>query len=514
MADNADNTNTLLRRLLEGQKTANDNFETLVTRVRSLEERMSGEKMPQTEIRKPLPAPVSVLPRQQEISTPVADHRARFAAVETPASDLDLFGPTGLPKTPKDPQAKPAKEDDYRNERPERRHSIHQHALLEAERNSSHVVTYGMREPYDHIRLNSRSPRAFFDFFEQIVRYERRTRSRLEAPTLLSDEMRDAVVALDPVKYGNLKFYDLTHDELYSALQSIFRPRSRLSFYKLMNQNVEFVFSGHFRPTPEYFEPFYSSLLAYKQMFIKYYDILALNNSEQNIPLLTFKDWGLLKLFISKIPFEYGSRTLVVLPATNWNSLHLFLRDFYGQVDNDKLSAEEARKLRESFGGTQYEAKKHEVVPKPRVDAPRPHATPSFKQLQSIEEFREETGAEELDEALLDAWFEDQLRDAETIEFDQSLQAMQYPQTQKPAPAAFKPSESKDPYVCILKVLYGACNKPGCKYDHREDPVHKTRIKYQDLLQKQLAQNKPSGAQRFPQRSSNMDVVVEEDQEY
>lgn len=532
--------NKLLMDLL---KQLNETVAQLGSRVQSMEDRMSGEKatasvssdiLPakqqnvsnrgkkagevQPTVSAPAVASASVLPptvtaKSQEVTTPHVENKSAkfepqftFGGSNTPPSDLDMFGPTGLLKTPHNPSGNSFQEDFLGGDRNPRRHSIHQHGLLEAEKNASHVITYGVRESYEHIRLKSRSARAFFVFWEAVVLYERRTKSLLQVPTLLSEDMKDAVVALDPIKYGNLKFYDLSHEDLYTALQSLFRPRSRLAFYNLLRDHIEFVYSNHNRPTPAFFGQFYSALLSYRQLFTKYYEIFALNNSEQNIPECNTKEYGLIRLFISKIPFEYGGRTLSILGSHRWPTIYAFLRDFYGQVDNDRAAGEEARRLAESFGGTQYETSK--------AEAPKPKSSPWQARVQAIEEVPEDVSEELefLSQEDHDAWFDKQLEDAETIEFQQNLQALQYP-PKPPAALPMSPS-NKEPFICILKVLYGTCNKAGCKYDHREDPVHKQRVKYLDLIQKQLAQNKPSGAQRFPQRSSKMDAVLEEDQEY
>mmetsp|Transcript_54430 Transcript_54430/g.95062 ORF Transcript_54430/g.95062 Transcript_54430/m.95062 type:complete len:561 (+) Transcript_54430:3916-5598(+) len=550
----------LLAKLNENVGQLNENFAQLASRVQNMEDRMSGEKASPVDTKAseqsvgtkasgatvtsnippgkqqdvsgrgkkasnevqstasvPAVAPVSVLPPavtakpqeslQQEVSTPHVNNRTArfvpsftFGGTSSPPSDLDMYGPTGLLNTPHN---NAFRNDTLGGDRNPRRHSIHQHGLIEAEKNASHVITYGVRESYDHIRLKSRTARAFFQFWEDVVLYERRTKSLLQVPTLLSDDMRDAVVALDPVKYGNLKFYDLSHEDLYGALQSLFRPRSRLHFYNMLKEHVDFVYSSHNRPTPAYFGPFYTALLRYQQLFIKYYEIFALNNSEQNIPECNTREYGLIKLFISKIPHEYGSRTLSILGSQKWPNIYAFKRDFMGQVENDKLAGEEARRLAESFGGTQYEAGKHET--------PKPKPSPWQGKVQAIENMSEEV-EEELEIAVADEESDDY---DEEIVFHQDLQALQYPHAPKPsaAPSAHAPS-NKEPFICILKVLYGTCNKAGCKYEHREDPVHKQRVKYLDLIQKQMAQNKPSGAQRFPQRSSNIDEALEEDQDY
>jgi len=551
-----------LKELTTETKAMNRKVDNLMVRVDLIEDRMSGEKATTDDVKPsasfaktsvasdnpptkqlnvsdrsrkpsgtvqptvsaPAVAPVSVLPPAvvtkpqeasvQEVATPhVANKTTRFepafsfGGTNSPPSDLDMYGATGLLNTPHKPPSNPFSSDTLGGDRNPRRHSIHQHGLIEAEKNASHVITYGVRESYDHIRLKSRTARAFFQFWEDVVLYERRTKSLLQVPTLLSDDMRDTVVAIDPVKFGNLKFYDLSHEELYNALQSLFRPRSRLAFYNMLKEHVEFVYSSHNRPTPAFFGPFYSALLRYQQLFVKYYEIFALNNSEQNIPECNTRDYGLIKLFISKIPFEYGTRTMSILGTQKWSSIYAFRRDFFGQVENDRLAGEEARRLAESFGGTQYEAGKQET--------PKPKPSPWQGKVQTLEEVFEDVEAEQ-DLTLVE---EDDVEYDEEIVFHQDLQALQYPQQPPKSPvvpgAPRAPALSnKEPFICILKVLYGTCNKAGCKYEHREDPVHKQRIKYLDLIQKQLAQNKPSGAQRFPQRSSNIDEVLDEDQEY
>lgn len=453
---------------------------------------------------KPDSAPVilAASPKPPALAAAVASTSKDDSSSE--ASDLDMFHNTGLPKTPA-PKVKHRVEEDAKEDRPARRHSIHLHGLTEAEKHSSHVMVYGQREPYDHIRLKSTSAQAFFAFFEAVVVYQRRTKTNLEIPTLLSDDVRDQVIAIDPVKYGDLKFYDLTLQELYSALQSIFRPRSKLAFVKAMTSHVNFVFSANYRPTAEYFLPFYNALLAYRNLFMKFYDIFALDN-DTNLPQPDFKEYGALKLFTSKIPFEYGSRTVARLTSTKWSTLHAFLRDFYGMVENDKLSSEEARKVRESFGGTQYEAQK--------FDGQKQHRVQTLQDVTPARAYGHEDDLEYTDE-----WLAQQLEDAETIEFEHELAAMQYPNTAKPSstPASAGPRE---PFVCIIKALYGVCNKAGCKWDHREENVHKTRVKYVDLLQKQLAQAKSSPALRAPprfgQRAANVAEVDTDnnDEEY
>ena len=167
-------TNALLQSLLEQFQITNNNISQLASRVQSLEVRMSGEKADAasapafpSHVLKPSGTP------SEEVSTPQVPKKTttiEYPFTDPPApSGMDMFGPTGLPNTPH----VSSKDIGNENARPNRRHSIHQHGLLEAVKNSSHVITYGVREPYDHIRLKAaQSPRAFIEFFEAVVSHE------------------------------------------------------------------------------------------------------------------------------------------------------------------------------------------------------------------------------------------------------------------------------------------------------------------------------------------------------
>jgi hypothetical protein len=412
-------------------------------------------------------------------------------------ADMDMYGPTGLPKTPaagKPKKNKGKKSNPNTNEKDYRRETIHHHSVMEAERKASSVMVYGVQEPYDHIRLKSVDPPAFLAFFEAVTVYERRTGTKLNLSTLISPSVIEQIVALNPQLYGDLKVYALSREELYQVLQSIFRPKSRIAFYTLLSNNVEFVYSAHSRPSPEYFASFHLAMLKYKSNFIKFYEILAFQNPN-NVPLTEFKEWGLLRLFNSKIPFEYASRIAQLIERKKFESIYEYTRDFLIKVEEDKTRSEDARVLKEHFGGTAYEARKYDPTKKvaERSTDQRVHNIDVIVQESDYEDHEEE------------GWNEYE-------EFDHEISALQYPNSSKPAAG---PSVSREPLVCITKILYGTCTKADCKYDHKAEPVRKQQIKFAELIKKQLDSTAPArGPTRFPQRASNVDEVPPEDEDF
>lgn len=433
---------------------------------------------------------------------------------EDSSDDTNMYGATGLPKTPKENRGKKKKIKHQISKMSSthayRRETIMEHSIKDASAKAATVTVYGVQESYEHIRLRSITPSAVLKFFEDEKNYERKTLVQLRLPPLVEDNVKNRIMAVDPVKYGDQKFPYLTHMELYEVLLSLFRPKSSIAFYELLSKNVEFVFSGKYRPTAEYFEPFYASLLIYKATFLKYYEIFAFRNPA-NIPNCDYKEWGLLKLFNSKILFEYPSRLCQVMRNKKWETIYDYLNDFYDLVEKDKIAAEGARMLKDHFGGTDYKTRKFDG----NGESHRIHNIDYVEQNEHDEDDGEE-------------FFEEPSRFPED-DFDHELSNLQHPGTSKPPFRPQVPSGAqpvREPLVCITKILHGTCTKADCRYDHREHAVLAKRRDFQGLIAKQLDQkptssgpHKPAfNAQRTPhrppQRASNLEGPAEDDEEY
>lgn len=222
--------------------------------------------------------------------------------------------------------------------------------------------------------------------------------------------------------------------------------------------------------------------------FSKVYEILivGLDEDSKTIPRTENKTGGLVQLFISKIPFEYGTR-VVQLIEPKWDTIYTFIKEFRGVVDEHREDSEKARKLRRAFGGTAYESK-------------------SFDQkLQHLQEMRAlQNDVEERDEDLDDAVAEE----AEDLsqELEDALAAVEQRQHQRKALPG-KHAPPREPLVCTTKILHGTCNKPGCTYVHREEQVAQKLLEMRALIDKQIAAAKPGLGQRpsGPQRAAAME---------
>ena len=436
----------------------------------------------------------------------IEEKRAAFEDAPSPGSkdssgpllrelgDDNFFGATGLPYTPAPAKTKPKSSD---RAPPPRRDTIHLRSVRKAEEDSQRPVVHASVASYEHISIKKLNLPNFFKFFEAALLYQQREHITLPLPTLVDELVRNQLISKNRGILDEPSFFMLTQEDLYDVMQKVFAPVDRIDFIDKLTKNVEFVFSAHFRPSPEYFQPFYDALILYATRFLKIYEVLAHKRlNDAVIPRCDNKENGLVKIYNSKIPYEFGARLLVLMDKTKWDDIYMFIKDFTAVVDKMRDISEQTKILRRLFGGTQYEAKKFDQ---------------KLQQLQQLQSMPVESGDHD------DAWHDARAALAEEVddELTGMLAALQQPHGREPFKKEpyDKGALPKDPLVCITKLLYGTCSKATCSYSHKEDLIAKKRVQFMDLIQKQLAAAKPSAAQRQPQRVSVMDDIYDDDED-
>ena len=320
----------------------------------------------------------------------------------------------------------------------------------------SQFATIQAKQPdFSHIYLKSLSIAAVHKFISQINQYLIAHRIKLPATTLVDEKIRRRLVASD-VKLNEVAFYRLETEDLFARLRKEIRPFSKLDFQTKLQKNVNFEISSGYKPTPTNFLPMYNALLAFRTDFLYVYELMAEDNAD-NVPECKNKEGGLIKIFLDKIPFEYGKRTFQLLSSDQkYSDIHVFLKAFYTQVQSDASDAQNARRLLQNFGGTEWEKN-------------------SSVSLHAIE--RVDCDSEEDDSAA-----------AEPEELDTFLHA-------------FEPKNQNEVQPCFTKLLSGECTKQGCAYNHREEVLYKKRAEFIERMQKAQASHnsgKPMQVLRRP----------------
>jgi hypothetical protein len=207
---------------------------------------------------------------------------------------------------------------------------------------------------YDHIKLEKLTLKSVHKFMEQILAYTTATNG-LELPvaTLVSQSVRDHLMSF----YKGLtldKFYGMKTSQLLTILQMESRPKSHIAFYEELKKQTPFTeLPKGYVPSALNFKIFYDAYILYKTNFIQYYDLMAEEN-EPNIPPNKNKEGGLIKLFIDRVPFNYGQTVFRSLVRANngkeqFRDIKDFIHKFGTVIEDHYKKYEENRTIQEHF---------------------------------------------------------------------------------------------------------------------------------------------------------------------
>mmetsp|Transcript_20767 Transcript_20767/g.34765 ORF Transcript_20767/g.34765 Transcript_20767/m.34765 type:complete len:488 (+) Transcript_20767:94-1557(+) len=322
------------------------------------------------------------------------------------------------------------------------------------------------RQPaYDHIKLsNVHSLAQVIKFVDEAEKYQTQHKVKLPLPSLITDTARDDIIP----GAGGLtikKFYELGDVELFKLLQEKIRPNSRLDFSTKLDGHVDFYLLKGYKPTPSDFKVFLQALRTYRQRFRKLYELLAQEN-ESNIPPIKNKDDGVIKIFLRKIPFEYGNRVWQTMGTPQCSTVYDFFEKWDAVVNEHEQLHKGALKLKQHFGGSDWFARNQ------------------GDKINNImgETFAEDFYGENSDVVDRDADSADAASSAlsagERIDGHDIDHWISVLSGAQPKP--------KETYVCLSKLINGECKKTGCTYDHNESRLNEQRRRHIELCGEQL----------------------------
>ena len=371
--------------------------------------------------------------------------------------------------------------------------------------NPRHYVQFTKQQPdYSHIRLTRLSVNHIYKFLNNIIEYQVAYGIALPVSTLIDPNVRDVLIAHQSPKLTLSKFYKLSTAQLTDILQAQVKPGDSFIFAQYLNRICAIELPHGYVPTPNNFRVFYNALLQYKQQFTKVYEILSKNNKD-HIPECTYKDGGLIKIFLDKIPFEYGGKVYQSLKIKKFKNIYKFIKIFYDLVQDHYETSKKFVIMAQYFGGTEYAAK---AFNKSNKDNPR---SSYHKGIHAIDleddQFSDSSDLE--DEAV---YIEDQLKlmrhdfideDEEDFYLQNSLNAFGS-NRQRPNANADVPKKpvlkSKDfPRACFHLLFYGNCPKGAkCTHPHDNNSLRQAHVHYTKLLSESKYKS-PSAILKKPQ---------------
>jgi hypothetical protein len=199
--------------------------------------------------------------------------------------------------------------------------------------------TYIRTEPdKSHIMLKSLTVSNVEKFWKSIEKYEKEHPGTvIRAAIRIDEKVVNTLIsyALASDRMDEDLFSSQTNSYVANLIQVALRPLDKTEYLKKLkeNTNCEIHTKNDYIPSSSNYYPMFLALQEYRRNFESVYDIISTGLPEKYLPACNNKEDGLIKVFLSKIPFDHGNKIHQNFPANKkWEKISLYLEDFYSEV--------------------------------------------------------------------------------------------------------------------------------------------------------------------------------------
>ena len=346
---------------------------------------------------------------------------------------------------------------------------------------STAVSVYRDQPSFAHIKLEYLTVNQVFQFWTDILQYQTMYGIGLKPTTLIGRDARLTIMSKGRIR-TEIEFFQLSDRQLRKYIQHAVRPTDKAMFATKLEKSLWFWPKGedNFTLNVDTFQRFYDRLQTYRHEFFMKYEFLAYNNAE-NIPKLDNKEFGLIYIFLQKLPKEYG-HAFTQLPKSRFDSLEEFLTMFYEQANVHYLKSIKAKELNTFFslgakkaGAKRDDAKAKFVSRVHNIGAEVPEEEDYYGDNPMIPP-KEPSAAPNVEEEEYDH------PGSDLNAFGGLSRGVPSRPPPKPPLATPKPPAApKGPDGCFRALTDGKCSKPNCSFNHSLPVLEAT---YEELIAK------------------------------
>lgn len=305
-------------------------------------------------------------------------------------------------------------------------------------------------------------------FLDDVRRFQAGTKIQVPVGRYISKSLQNRLLTKSDGLLNPANFYSADFEFFYKVFQRVLRPESILSFLEVLKKNTSFPWESDRILKPTGLEAFYDALLEYAHGFSTLFRFLAERN-EVNTPEISSKEGGVVKLFLSKVPFQYGARVLQSMGKNSFDSLDSFMDSFMGV----------AKKHRD-VSNAMKEVMAHFVF------------APSDRNQQHANKANQQGQGQRFNRGGLNIAVETTVENESPPVESQPLLAMEpYRPANKqplhhhqPAQKAGLARSNKNEMGCYRAIYYNTCDSVSCNFNHDEHVLCKTWKELYDLLMK------------------------------
>ena len=330
------------------------------------------------------------------------------------------------------------------------------------------TIMYQAQPDYTHIQLKVLSIKAVHKFMREVATYQRMYNIELQVATLISHTVVKLLIsASDWETLNESNFYSLQPKTIYRLMREYLQPTDQLTFYEKLDQNTKFYYEQDNKPSPSNFQKFYESILLYKQSFLEIFEFLSEKN-EDNVPEISNRRNGIIKLFLDKIPEDFGQRLYTKIGVKNFESFQEFIQCFTDQVREVYRVFTKDKEASMLFNSNKAETFKQSEYSTPSKNGKSNYELKST--YTEPKEFQQHTNLEETT-----------VQEERRTKNSDSEEAV-IPLAQENELCAVT-QEERGPNGCFRMIMTGACSRNNCSFTHDADALTKTIQYYEKKFQ-------------------------------
>lgn len=332
-----------------------------------------------------------------------------------------------------------------------------------------------------HIKLKVLSVENVIKFFNDIVSYQSLYGIKFQAPVARIDNeiLQQIHSRWDAFSYEALA--KLTHEDLRKVLQKLVQPGSLIQFYRQLDKSVQWQAPSTLHPSPLRYNMFYHALLSLRRDFIDMYEFLSESISDNNfIPACDNKEYGLIKLFVNKIPHEYGKNIMFAITRIKpkFDNIDEFFKEFFKIIEEHRETSMRNKNFQIFFSSSEYMK-----IEKLRFASVRVKRTGLDNSIHNIDSVIYDSDEDFVNSNAADGY---------DVYKEQAIEETVNPMSDSEHSTDNEEPPSNTVKVCIAAVVNGSCKKDNCPYEHSPVLLYNERRKWLRLMAEQQANSSTS----------------------
>lgn len=335
------------------------------------------------------------------------------------------------------------------------------------------IKTHRTMPSTEKVKLDSLDVPGILRFMKRLAEYEARNKIVLDPVQYVEFSVKTQLQAhfcMEGIA-TDTGWLRQSRTEFFSRLQAYARPRSQEAFIQILNSSVHF--KEGFQDARGKWEECLVAAHVYAERFRAYWVFMSRNN-EVNTPNVDNKEFGGIKIFLSKIPNSFGISLCKGIIRERYRDIRVFIADFLTLVNEQRNRLVSYKDELLKFGpkdqtSASNKSSEYNKPKKPFVPYAKGNSTRFTKKIDSMREERAaDSQSSSQEEEQEDHEFSiPQIRLEQDLEKEKESQEETVSEEEVIAIDPAKKPVEPQRYACYGQAMFGNCDKgKSCHKNH------------------------------------------------